>query len=571
MKQLSREYVDRFTRSINAISEEARRQLAEALVRIDWTRDVAEVREAVVALMQAYCAQATDSVAALAAEFYDGLRLIEAGERMGALALSGRDPAATEGAVRAFAQMLVDGKREQFVARCLDRVDYECKVAAAQTCVSNARRDRRKPRFARVPAGGETCDFCLMLASRGFVYQTEVAASHAHANCVVGDTKVSGTGLLACMRREHKGPLVHIVTRANRELTVTPNHPILTTRGWVSAGEIVESDNLICADLFNGHDSGVPNVDDEPPTIEQVFEAGGFFDASAFDCMPAATEYFHREAFTDCDVKVVNVLGLLERALKPSGLEPFAHERFTLAGKSGAFVGQTFDRERALDSLFDSGGSAARGAVSGFCLSCPLFRCHLGSPDQSSGRGAAEFNTSFSEPLGHGWTADTESASDGVDAFAVIERFNNTVWHVDTLAVRLDAIASQNTVEMSFANAELIDYLVGTHPSLIEVDDVLSVSVREESCHVYNLSTTGGWYLSSGIITHNCDCRVVPSWDGFGIRGYDPDALKDEWRAAVDAKAQERAERNGTDVDDERRAIYRGYATSARNARRRGK
>lgn len=250
MKQLSREYVDRFTRSINAISEEARRQLAEALVRIDWTRDVAEVREAVVALMQAYCAQATDSVAALAAEFYDGLRLIEAGERMGALALSGRDPAATEGAVRAFAQMLVDGKREQFVARCLDRVDYECKVAAAQTCVSNARRDRRKPRFARVPAGGETCDFCLMLASRGFVYQTEVAASHAHANC---------------------------------------------------------------------------------------------------------------------------------------------------------------------------------------------------------------------------------------------------------------------------------------------------------------------------------SCRVVPSWGGFGIRGYDPDALKDEWRAAVDAKAQERAERNGTDVDDERRAIYRGYATSARNARRRGK
>jgi len=183
MKQLSREYVDRFTRSINAISEDARRRLSDALMRIDWTAGVAEVREAVVALMQTYCAQATDSVAMLAAEFYDGLRLIEVGERMGALALSGRDPAATEGAVRAFAQMLVDGKQAQFVERCLDRVDYECKVAAAQTCLSNARRDRRKPRFARVPAGGETCDFCLMLASRGFVYASEQAASHAHANC----------------------------------------------------------------------------------------------------------------------------------------------------------------------------------------------------------------------------------------------------------------------------------------------------------------------------------------------------------------------------------------------------
>ena len=566
---IPRRYVNNFTKALNAVSEDMRRRLADELAAIDMSQDVATVRQRVVEVMQAYCGGATDVAATLAAEFYDGLREIELGERMGALADSGRDPAATDGAVRAFAQKLVDGRPDEFRELCLERLDYEMKVAAERCVLANGARDRRRPKFARVPTGAETCDFCLMLASRGFVYRSADSASHSHANCVVGDTKVSGNGLLACMRREYKGPLVHIVTRANRELTVTPNHPILTTRGWVSAGEIVESDNLICADLFNGYDSGVPNIDDGPPTIEQVFKAGGFFDASAFDCMPSATEYFHREAFSDCDVKVVNVLGLLERAFKPSSLEPFAHERFTLAGESGAIVGQTFDRERALDSLFNSGGSAERGAVSGFCLSCPLFGCHLGSPDQSSGRGAAEYNTSFSEPPSHGWTADTESAGDGVDAFAVIERFNNTVWRVDALAACLDAIASQNTVEMSFANAELIDYLVGTHPSLIEVDDVLSVSVREESCHVYNLSTTGGWYLSSGIITHNCDCRIVPSWKANEVEGYDPRALYDRWQGQVDAMAQERADRNGTSFDEERAAIMARYERAASNARQR--
>lgn len=39
-------------------------------------------------------------------------------------------------------------------------------------------------RYARVPQGEETCDFCLMLASRGFVYLTyESADAHVHRNC----------------------------------------------------------------------------------------------------------------------------------------------------------------------------------------------------------------------------------------------------------------------------------------------------------------------------------------------------------------------------------------------------
>ena len=180
---IPREYVDNFTRCINRISEDARARLADALARIDMTQDVATVREQVVAAMQAACGGATDMTATLAAEFYDGLREYELGGRMGAVARSGRVPEATEESVRAFAQKLVDGKAEQFVALCLERLDYEIKVAASHTCLENAKRDPVKPLFARVPTGSETCDFCLMLASRDFVYHTEAAASHAHSGC----------------------------------------------------------------------------------------------------------------------------------------------------------------------------------------------------------------------------------------------------------------------------------------------------------------------------------------------------------------------------------------------------
>ena len=180
---IPRQWVNNYTVGINVISKKAREALSALLAAIDMDQDVATVREQAVQAMQGVCGTSTQGAAMLSAQFYNGIRQYELGETIDATFESGREPEATEGAVRAFAQKLVDGKRDEFVGACLDRADYEVKVAAAQTCVNNAERDPRKPRFARVPSGEETCDFCLMLASRGFVYHTEVTASHAHANC----------------------------------------------------------------------------------------------------------------------------------------------------------------------------------------------------------------------------------------------------------------------------------------------------------------------------------------------------------------------------------------------------
>ncbi len=180
--QVPRSVIENYTRGINNISENGRAALAEMLGRVDFSQDVATVRAQVVQAMQTVCGASTDATAMLSNEFYDGLRTLELGEELGEQALSGRDPAATENAVRAFAGKLVDGKTDVFKNLCLERLDYECKVAAAQACLNNAMRDPNPPRFARV-AFGETCDFCLMLASRGWVYHTEAAASHAHAHC----------------------------------------------------------------------------------------------------------------------------------------------------------------------------------------------------------------------------------------------------------------------------------------------------------------------------------------------------------------------------------------------------
>lgn len=183
--QIPRSYVDGYSKALNVASEQARESLAAALAQVDYTAPVAKVREAVSAIMQQACGASTEVSARLAADFYDGLRAafgIDDGHA--AVVDSMRVPEATDGAVRAFAQDMVDGKpTEQFVGKCLDRLDYEVRRAANECMAHNARRDPRKPKWARVPVGSETCSFCIMLASRGFAYQSEDTASHAHANC----------------------------------------------------------------------------------------------------------------------------------------------------------------------------------------------------------------------------------------------------------------------------------------------------------------------------------------------------------------------------------------------------
>lgn len=80
-----------------------------------------------------------------------------------------------------------------------DLASAQVKRMANRTMTRNAARDG--VRYARVPTGAETCGWCLMLASRGFVYASEKTAGatdHYHNDCdckimpEFGDTEIEG-------------------------------------------------------------------------------------------------------------------------------------------------------------------------------------------------------------------------------------------------------------------------------------------------------------------------------------------------------------------------------------------
>ena len=201
---IPRQAVDFLTKEINGISADAQARVLRVLQGINWTpENVAECRDLVLQALASIMPTYTGMAAQASADFYDAARELALGERLGAVSISGYDPRKTEGAVRGFVRFVLDGRVETFNEQVLQRIDYEMKRSAGESMFANGRRDPRRPKFARVPTGAETCDFCLMLASRGFVYSSEATAGavkldHYHSGCdcrVVagwGGTEVEG-------------------------------------------------------------------------------------------------------------------------------------------------------------------------------------------------------------------------------------------------------------------------------------------------------------------------------------------------------------------------------------------
>ena len=183
---IPRAAVDFLTEEINGISADAQARVMEVLQGIQWTpENIAQCRDLVIQALAQVMPTYTTMAAQASADFYDAARELALGERLGAVAISDYDPRKTEGAVRAFVRFVVDGRVDTFNEQVLQRIDYEMKLSAANSTIENGKRDKRKPRYARVPTGSETCDFCLMLASRGFVYNSQSTASmgHVHSGC----------------------------------------------------------------------------------------------------------------------------------------------------------------------------------------------------------------------------------------------------------------------------------------------------------------------------------------------------------------------------------------------------
>ena len=150
---------------------------------------VAEERKFVVELVRTALPNFTDIGATASCDFFDEVReALEWPDDAAAEMYDMTDYDIVEDKIRYFAEHLADGNRRAFVEGVTDMTAYMVKRAAFENMQANCH--KHGVRYARIPTGFETCGFCFMLASRGFVYLGEKEAGeghkyHVNCDCVV--------------------------------------------------------------------------------------------------------------------------------------------------------------------------------------------------------------------------------------------------------------------------------------------------------------------------------------------------------------------------------------------------
>ncbi len=398
-----------------------------------------------------------------------------------------------------------------------------------------------------------------------------------HWNCLPGDSRVlARSKITGAFKRWFDGEVVVIKTASGRELTSTPNHPILTGSGWVASGILNVGDSVVCD---GGSEwAAVVNSDhqDVPASIEHVTSA--FFASSKMMPMPVplAAEDFHGDG-GGSEVAIVATDSLLRRGDNSSVGEHFRKFEFKLGCPS---VSAFFVSFRHLAKRILGRGAASRSFVGGQCQRLAFsFGCSGHSRElllrsvagadfapgkdglNSLDRGASSFvDASNSDSViehGHDLrlgnacmnlgadqhgvcfgsrridavlredasddlVCDPVSLADGRDRISVTEGLNDGGGGKACLiSAHGDAALFEGKEDDVVADAVLASEIASGLTGKVFLDEIVSVSRVKFSGHVYNLETERGFYAANGIVTHNCRSTTVPvltsAWEALGL------------------------------------------------------
>jgi len=387
-----------------------------------------------------------------------------------------------------------------------------------------------------IVAGMET-PFTLPDGSQGMFPGDSSLPPGQTINCFAPWTPIARAGLLTAIRRDYRGDMVELSTGLDVNLTVTPNHPILTGRGWVAAGEIKKGDKLFHCEFGNDRAGwSCPDVEDVQASAEQIYGAAKRLCRQVRRA--GLVMDFHGDG-TDKDIDIVAVpcrLGDAIETKRRKVLQDFLFAAPDIAhGKRLAFR-LNFASMWAFTKLSD-------GSMRRLCARLAVFRRKHGgaAPVALAQRGFCD--AKIGETLVYCRTSNTNSFGDsqygqpeiiravhGFEMFrSLLEPSCEALSHFGTASrsdrqgqahisqARLDNVAWNSGVARYVGKtvASVKRFLNGTMMLLAGdgpvVKALLVDSVRffHYDGPVYNFESETNILIAGGIVNHNCRCAVI--------------------------------------------------------------
>lgn len=304
--------------------------------------------------------------------------------------------------------------------------------------------------------------------SNGLMYPADpMGAPEEVYNCFVGETIVAtDSEVVRSYKHKYDGELITIKTAAGVEFTCTPNHPILTPLGWVSANRLHKGDDIAVTFVgdskFSRRD---PNINHVHTRIDAVHKF-----ANIISCERAGRlcVNFHGDIPTS-DVEIV----AHKRLLKNDGHSSVIKSRKEFLFK---FSYTPLFRNSTLMEYFRSIGKTTL--------------CFI----RRTGKTLTFLERSLLHAKKHGLRPIALLDANGMEPMD-----NNIAGHSKFFRKRFN----------------------GT-PTIVFLDKIIDVDQSSKCTHVYNLQTENGYYFVNSIITkktnkdngivaiaHNCRCTLT--------------------------------------------------------------
>lgn len=172
-------FCERYTEQLHNLGDVARSRLVDALSTLN--AEAPNFRDAVANLFVSHAKVSAEAAAQIALAFYQGASVYLTGVLPDVAADSGFD----DGAAYAAAYAIEDStaSRADMERQLANAIGYQINRAAGVAARNCGKQDKRRPKFARVPTGAETCAWCIAMAGLGFHFMSEETASHTHSGC----------------------------------------------------------------------------------------------------------------------------------------------------------------------------------------------------------------------------------------------------------------------------------------------------------------------------------------------------------------------------------------------------
>lgn len=329
------------------------------------------------------------------------------------------------------------------------------------------------------------------------------AAPEMVYNCFVGETSAyTDCDIFRSYKHKYDGELIKIKTASGIYFTCTPNHPILTLNGWVSAASLHNGDDLLVTRIRNSgsgrRNSNIQHILPSMKAFHNSFKRVGLISRNASLCVN-----FHGDIPTS-EVEIVTQKRLLSDNRNSSVCECIIKFLFKLADK-------TFSCKCSFMKHFWSVGLSALRIVCGRNKVLSFFTRHFGHSQKHSLRPIALFDTFGVKPLQDNIAGDVQFLRKCINGFI----------------------------------------------GVVFADNIVSVDRCSGCTHVYNLQTKNGYYLVNtsisqnkskvndfAVFSHNCRCTLVGVVAGtdlaagkFERRSKLGDMTYEEWKDAKRKKS----------------------------------